>query len=171
MIFYSWVTSFLWMHIALAVTTTVTHATVDSAGIKTISPRLQNTTKHHISSPDVYCVNLHYGPSPSVALYRDLSSRFCLFAEGEGPLKQNVTLERSYLLNRVWYTFSATPNSVCTRPRPSIDVSGDKCIQDLDVLWSRCRDSLQNDKLILIRDNRSRTAWLSLRRVFNLWLQ
>lgn len=152
--FYSWATSFLWICTALAVATTGTHASIDSAGIKTISPRLHNTTKNTIASPEIYCVDIIYGPPPSVALYRDISSRFCLYAEGESPLKQSVTLERSYLINGVWYTFGATGHSVCKRPRPSVDVSGDKCRQDLDMLWSRCRDSLQSNKPLLIRDNR-----------------
>lgn len=135
---YSWLIIFLWIRTTLSITTALSSDTIDNVGIETTTPEFRNMVKRSSGLPLLNCL-YPARQSPPVELFLGLSSRFCHYIENKGPIERNTTLERSYLINGDWHTFSVKWWAPCKGP--GIYVSNHTCIQDLDTLWRGCKGS------------------------------
>ena len=122
MAFYSWLITAAWIHAALA--------------------RLLSPEDGFEFAPN--CTSPSFVETPSWDLFQEFASRFCPYAESQYLLTED-TIERSYLLNKIWYSFSVEQQPACSKVilQSSLNMMT-LCRMGFDAVWDRCKNYLSS---------------------------
>jgi hypothetical protein len=138
MSFYGCFITLMWIHAAIA-TANRTPRNMEVPG-KDEPGRDRAAERRSSLPPVVTCISPSTGKPPPMELFQELSSKFYLYIEGVDLIDKNTTLERSYLRNRIWYTFSFKIRSICPFPLMKASngpvIQPENCKEEFDTIWS-----------------------------------
>jgi hypothetical protein len=142
---YSWLSIFMLAH---AVTAFANIHRPRSRGLTTTDPEWNGTIDRRSDHTHlITCISSPNKQLPPVTLLRDLSSKFCSYVESRNSFSMDEPVERSYMMNRIWYSFSLEllePVEFIKHSEriPSTNtpwIEADRCEENFENIWRACK--------------------------------
>ena len=143
--FYSWLSIFM---LAQAVNAFVNIHRLRSRAQTVSNPEWNGTIDRRSNQMSrITCISVPNEQLPSVTLLRDLASKFCSYVESHDSISRDDPVERSYLINKTWYSLSfelRPPIELFEKMSSSNTplIEADECKKEFENIWRACKASI-----------------------------